>query len=247
MKYCVTYLTGHGLDAAESSYFTSFITSTSEPIIYTCLFLLLAAAVIYRGVTYGIERISVLLMPILFILIIGISIFALTISHEDGGVTRTGLDGLQVYLTPKTENLTAGNFLSLCLSALGQLFYSISIAMGIMVAYGSYFDDKSNLFGSVAQVAFFDTIVAFLAGIMIVIPFVVFMGEDAMQTSGPSLLFISVPKLFARMGTTGTVVGTAFFIMTFFAALTSAISLLEAVVACFMERFSFSRKKSTTL
>ena len=244
-KYFVLFLTGHAAEAAQAKFFTSFISSVSEPIVYTVFFLLATAYIIYRGVAYGIERISIILMPILFLMIIGIAIFALTLSHTDGEVTRTGFDGLAYYLAPKTEGMTFNSFLSLCLAALGQLFYSISFAMGIMIAYGSYFEDKGNLFRSVTQIAFFDTLVAFLAGIMIIVPFVVFQGEDAMQSSGPSLLFISVPKLFVSMGSTGVVVGTIFFLMVFFASLTSAISILEAVVACFMERFDLTRKKAT--
>ena len=247
MKYCTVFLTGHGLDAAAPKYFTGFITSITEPIIYGAIFLFITAFVIYRGVNQGIERVSVILMPILFLLIIGISIFALCMSHTENNVTRTGIEALGIYLMPKTDNMTAGSFLSLCLSAIGQLFYSISIAMGIMIAYGSYFESKGNMFRSVSQIAFFDTLVAFLAGVMIVVPFIVFFGDDAMQTSGPSLLFISVPKLFARMGASGVFVGAVFFVMTFFAALTSAISICEAIVACFIERFSWTRKKATAV
>ncbi|MBQ7608527.1 MAG: sodium-dependent transporter [Desulfovibrionaceae bacterium] len=247
MKYCILFLFGASNLATEPNFFTGFITSKFEPILYLTIVLATTSFVIYKGVAGGIERISILLMPLLFILIIGISIFAITIHHEEGGVTRTGLQALAIYLTPNTHEMTFVRFLQLCMAAVGQLFYSISIAMGIMVAYGSYFEDKGNIFRSVSQIAFFDTLVAFLAGIMIIVPFIVFMGEDALVTSGPSLLFVSVPKLFARMGAAGPIVGSVFFLMAFFAALTSAISLMEAVVASLMERLSCSREKATVV
>ena len=127
---------------------------------------------------------------------------------------------------------------------MGQLFYSISVAMGIMVAYGSYFKDENNLVKSVNQIEIFDTLVAFLAGVMIIPAVYVFMGKEGM-TGGPGLMFIVIPKVFAQMGRIGNVLGAAFFLMVLFAALTSSISVLEAVVSSLMDQFKISRRKAT--
>jgi len=185
-------------------------------------------------------------MPILLLLVIGISLFALTISYTDpSGVTRTGTEGLMVYMVPDLTNLTLSHFMGVLLDAMGQLFFSISVAMGIMVAYGSYFKDSGNVSKSVLNIEFFDWLVAFLAGIMIILPLYVFMGREGMHASGPSLVFVTMPKIFIEMGSIGSLVGVAFFIMVFFAALTSNISILEAIVSSLMEHFNISRKTAT--
>ncbi|MBQ8955933.1 MAG: sodium-dependent transporter, partial [Lachnospiraceae bacterium] len=150
-------------------------------------------------------------------------------------------------LIPDVSGLTVGRFMGVLLDAMGQLFYSISVAMGIMVTYGAYLGDKENLIKSARHIELFDTAVAFLAGVMIIVPLFVVMGRDAMDASGPSLLFISMPEVFSRMGIAGMILGAAFFIMVFFAALTSSISIMEAVVASFIEKFGISRKKATII
>ena len=194
------------------------------------------------GVDSGIERISKILMPILLVLILGISLFSLTLTHtDDAGVTRTGLEGLSVYLIPNLEGVTASKFLSVLMDAMGQLFYSISVAMGIMITYGSYVKKETNLVKSVNQIEIFDTLVAFLAGMMIIPAVYTFMGAEGM-TAGPSLMFVSLPKVFAAMGSIGTIVGIAFFVMVAFAALTSSMSLMEAIVSCAMDKLHMERK-----
>ena len=132
------------------------------------------------------------------------------------------------------------------MDALGQLFFSLSVAMGILIAYGSYMPDDVNLVKSINQIEFFDTFVAILAGVMIVPAVFVFMGKDGM-TTGPSLMFVSLPKVFAQMGDFGVIIGTIFFAMVLFAAITSAMSILEAVVSSFMDAFGMSRKKATII
>jgi len=127
------------------------------------------------------------------------------------------------------------------MDAMGQLFYSISVAMGIMITYGSYVKKETNLVKSVNQIEFFDTLVAFLAGLMIIPAVYTFMGTEGMA-AGPSLMFVSLPKIFEAMGGIGTAVGIAFFVMVAFAALTSSISLMEAVVSSFMDRLHLERK-----
>lgn len=130
------------------------------------------------------------------------------------------------------------------MDAMGQLFYSISVAMGIMVTYGSYFKDDSNLVKSVNRIEIFDTVVAFLAGVMIIPAVYVFFGKEGMN-AGPGLMFVSLPKVFAEMGAIGNVIGAVFFIMVLLAALTSAMSVLEAVVASLIDTFGWSRRKAT--
>ena len=212
------------------------------------LFLGAVAFIIYRGVEKGIESFSKVLMPVLFLLVIGIAVFTLTISYTDeSGVTRNGLQGLKIYVIPDVENLTVKSFFSTLLDAMGQLFFSLSVAMGIMIAYGSYVKDEDNLVKSINQIEIFDTMVAFLAGVMIIPAVYTFMGREGMAASGPSLMFISLPKVFSAMGRIGNLIGCLFFAMVLFAALTSAVSIMEAVVSSFMDRFHMSRARATLL
>ena len=244
LKYAADFITGAGHAAMADGYFTSFITSQWSPILWFVIFLLATAFVVYKGVDSGIEKFSRVLMPILLVLILCIAVFSLTLSHTDeSGVTRTGLEGFMVYVVPNFEGLTFRKFVVVLMDALGQLFYSISVAMGIMIAYGSYVKKETNLIKSVNQIEIFDTVVAFLAGLMIVPAVYTFAGTEGMA-AGPSLMFISLPKVFGAMGGMGTAVGIAFFVMVIFAALTSSVSVLEAIVAGVMDRFHVERKKA---
>lgn len=248
VKYFVAYLTGSGGSAAEDAYFTGFITGEWQPVVLMAVFLFLVAFVIFRGVNKGIELFSKVLMPVLLLLIIGIAIFSLTIHHsDDAGVTRTGMEGLKIYIIPNLEGMTVKGFFSVLLDAMGQLFFSLSVAMGIMVAYGSYVRDDANLVKSINQIELFDTGVAFLAGVMIIPAVYTFMGREGMAASGPSLMFVSLPKVFAAMGRAGNLVGCLFFAMVLFAALTSAVSVMEAVVASFMDKFHMTRIRAAAL
>ena len=185
-------------------------------------------------------------MPVLLVMVIGIAIFSLTIKNTgDDGVTVSGMQGLKVYLVPNLEGIGVKQFFYVVMDALGQLFYSLSVAMGIMIAYGSYVNKEANLVKSINQIEIFDTAVAFLAGTMIIPAVYVFQGADGMAASGPSLMFVSLPKVFAEMGWIGNIVGAAFFAMVLFAAITSAMSILEAVVTSLIDKFKMSRKKAT--
>lgn len=248
LKYFTGFLTGQGAAMAQETYFNNFISGTAEPIIFTLIYLGLTAFIIFRGVEKGIESLSRFIMPVLLVLIIIIAIFSLTLSHTDAnGVTRTGLDGFRILVVPDMENVTAGSFFTTLTDAMGQLFYSLSVAMGIMITYGSYVKDDVNLGKSVNQIEIFDTLVAILAGVMIIPAVYTFMGAEGMTASGPGLMFISLPMVFAAMGPIGNVIGTLFFAMVFFAALTSSISILEAIVSCFMDEFKVTRKKAATV
>ena len=247
LKYFVAFATLHGSEAAEDGYFGTFITGKVEPGIYMFIFLVICAAIIYKGVSAGIEKSSRLLMPILLILVIGVSLFSFTLKSTDSaGNVVTGIDGLKVYMIPNFEGVGFKEIFYITMDALGQLFFSLSVAMGILIAYGSYMPDEANLVKSINQIEFFDTLVAFLAGVMIVPAVYVFMGPEGMD-KGPSLMFVSLPKVFAQMGQIGNTIGAIFFAMVLFAAITSAMSILEAVVSSFMDAFGMSRKKATLL
>lgn len=248
LKYFIAYLTGNGMAAAEDGYFTGFITSNIEPLVMMVLFLSVVAFIIFRGVNKGIEASSQIIMPVLLLLVVIIAVFSLTIKHTDAdGIIRTGLEGFKVYVVPDFDGLTVQGFFSVLVDAMGQLFFSLSVAMGIMVAYGSYVKDDANLTKSINQIEIFDTAVAFLAGVMIIPAVFTFMGTEGMQASGPSLMFVSLPKVFAAMGRIGNIVGCLFFAMVLFAAVTSAMSVMEAVVSSFMDQFHISRNKASCI
>ena len=245
LKYLATYMTGNAAAAVADGFFGGFITAQWEPVIWFVVFLGITAVVVFMGVNNGIEAMSKFMMPVLLVLIIAISCFSLTLSHTDAnGVTRTGLQGLKIYAVPNFSGMTVGDFVHVLMDAMGQLFYSVSVAMGIMITYGSYVKKETNLVKSVNQIELFDTIVAFLAGLMIVPAVYTFMGAEGM-TAGPSLMFVSLPKIFDAMGGIGFVVAIAFFVMVTVAALTSSISIMEAVVASFMDQFRMERRKAT--
>lgn len=249
LKYFVTFLSGSGAAAAATDgFFTGFITSQGEPIVLMLIFMGITAGVIILGVNKGIEASSKVLMPILILLVIGIAAFSVSISYTDAaGVTRTGWEGLKIYLVPNFEGMTVKGFFTVLLDAMGQMFYSLSVAMGIMIAYGSYVKDSDNLGKSINHIEIFDTLVAFLAGVMIIPAVFVFQGREGMAASGPSLMFVSLPKVFAEMGGVGRFIGCLFFAMVLFAALTSSISIMEAVVSSLMDKFGWSRMKAVTI
>ena len=245
LKYLYTYITGGAHAAISDTYFTDFITSVGSPIVWFLVFLTLTTVIVYMGVDTGIEKFSKVLMPILLILIIAISVFSLSLTHtDDSGVTRTGMQGFLVYVVPNFKGMTLTRFLTILMDAMGQLFYSISVAMGIMIAYGSYVKKEINLVKSVNRIELFDTIVAFLAGMMIVPAVYTFTGTEGMK-AGPSLMFISLPKIFGAMGKLGIIIGIVFFIMVAFAAITSSVSIMEAVVSSVIDKFNISRKRAT--
>ena len=243
VKYLVTYITFRGNAAADSSFFTSFITSPVASIVFMLIFFAATAFIVYNGVEKGIEKSSKWIMPGLFVLILIIAVYSLTLSYNDNGTVRTGLQGFLHYIIPSFKGMTLTGYLEVLLSAMGQLFYSLSVAMGIMITYGSYVKKDVNLPRSLGQIEFFDTMVAFLAGMMIIPSVYVFFGMEGMS-AGPSLIFVSLPKIFQTMGFVGQIIGIVFFIMVLFAAITSCVSILETLVANCMEVFKAPRKKT---
>lgn len=246
LKYFCTFITGNASKTVDDSYFTGFITGNVSPIIFAVIFILATAIVIFLGVESGIERYSKILMPALFVLIVGIAIYSLTLKKDVDGTVVTGFEGLKVYLLPDFTGITLKKLMVVIMDAMGQLFYSISVAMGIMITYGSYVKKDVNLMDSINQIEIFDTLVAFLAGLMIIPAVIVFMGKDGMS-AGPGLMFVSLPKVFNAMGSIGVVVGVIFFLMVLFAAITSSISIMEAIVSSIMDKFNVSRQKATVI
>lgn len=230
VKYFFVFVTGSGHTAAGDSYFTDFIGGTFEPIGWFFLFIAVTAVIVGFGVEQGIEKVSKFMMPILVLLTLFVALYGLTI---DGA-----MDGLSYYLKPHMADVSAKTILA----AMGQLFYSMSLAMGIMITYGSYMKKEDHLESSVRQIEIFDTGVAFLAGLMIIPAVFSFSGGDssALQ-AGPGLMFITLPKVFGNMKF-GNVVGTVFFLLVFFAALTSAISLMETIVSILRDKLGWTRK-----
>ena len=246
LKYMASSVTEFAATSSDG-FFTSFITNEKSTIFWMFIFLAITAFVVYCGVEKGIEKFSKYIMPALLVLILGIVVFVLLSKGEDG---RTGFDGFLKYITPDfsaLENVDGGidfsKILNLLLDAMSQLFFSLSVAMGIMITYGSYVKKDVNLNKSVKQIEIFDTSIAFLAG-MIVIPAVyAFSSLGEISKAGPGVIFIALPKVFTQMGVAGKVIGPVFFLMVAFAALTSSVSILEAIVGACSESFKTSRKK----
>lgn len=243
-KYAVVYVSGQASAAAADDYFTSFITSPVSPVVFALLFMGVTALIVYNGVQNGIEKVSRWMMPVLLVLVVVIACYSLTLSHTNAdGQVVTGWQGFLYYLTPNLEGLTVQRFLHILLDAMSQLFFSLSVSMGIMITYGSYVHPEVDLNRAVNQIEIFDTGVAFLAGMMIIPAVYVFSGTEGMG-AGPSLMFISLPKVFAAMGRAGTAVGILFFVTAIFATLSSCISVLESITANCMEIFHTSRRKT---
>ena len=246
-KYAVVYLTGQAQAAAQDSYFTDFITSPVSPVVFALVFMAVTALIVYNGVEDGIEKVSRFMMPVLLVLVVVIAVYSLTLRRTDAsGQVRTGMEGFLYYITPHVEGLTLSRFLQILLDAMSQLFFSLSVSMGIMITYGSYVKPEVDLGKSVNQIEFFDTAVALLAGVMIIPAVYVFSGTEGMG-AGPSLMFVSLPKVFAAMGKAGVVVGALFFVTAIFATLTSCISVLESITANCVEIFRWERKKAVRI
>ena len=233
-KYLVTFITGGGSEAAGDGFFGGFISSPGEPLLWFAIFLGATAVIVLLGVEKGIENVSKVMMPILVALTVGIAIYALTLPNA--------LDGLVYYVKPDFSKFSG----TTVLAAMGQLFYSMSLAMGIMITYGSYMKKDVHIENSTRQIELFDTGIAFFAGLMIIPAiFSFYHGDEALigenLTKGPGLMFVMLPKVFDSMPG-GGILGALFFILVLFAALTSSISLMETVVSIFMDKLKVGRK-----
>ncbi len=236
-KYLCSYV-AEGADAvAAEGFFTSFITDPAFTYVFMIVFMLLCIGVVALGVKNGIEKANMIMMPLLLVMAIGVAIFVLM---QPGAV-----EGAAYYLIPDFSKFSP----ELVINALGQMFYSLSLAMGIMVTYGSYLDKKESLTQSVASIAGFDLLVSFLSGLMIVPAAFMALGlaEGGTMSAGPSLMFVTLPMVFEGMGGAATVIGIVFFVLVLFAAATSAISLIEACTSIIQDGTGWSRGKSLGL
>ncbi|MBO5315816.1 MAG: sodium-dependent transporter [Clostridia bacterium] len=232
-KYLVGFVSGDASNMAGDAYFGNYIGSVGEPLLWFALFIGATAVIVLFGVEKGIEKVSKVLMPVLIALTLFIALY--TIFSMDGA-----WDGVRYYLLPDFSNFS----LMTVVAAMGQLFYSMSLAMGIMITFGSYMKKDISIEKSAKQIEIFDTGVAFLAGLMIIPAVFAFSGgnEEALG-KGPSLMFVTLPKVFEAMPG-GTIIGAVFFFMVLLAALTSSISLMETVVSVFMDKFKMGRRTS---
>ena len=230
-KYLFEYLRGSSHLLTQDTYFSSFISSSLSPAFWLIVFAVLTFIVVIKGVEKGIEKVSKVLMPILVIMAIFISIYGL--------MTPGAIEGLKYYIIPDFSNFS----IMTVIAAVGQMFYSLSIGMGILFTYGSYMKKEVDMEKAISQVEIMDTLIAFLAGLMIIPAVFAFSGKESLN-AGASLMFITMPKVFDSLQL-GGFIGLVFFLLVLFAALTSAISLMECSVATLMEQLHISRKKAS--
>lgn len=230
LKYFSVYLMNQGVAAAKDTYFDQFNGGTMQPILFLSVFLIVTASIVAGGVEKGIEKFNKILMPILILLSIAVALYGLTVPGA--------VKGFLYYITPNMSKLS----FEALVAAAGQLFYSLSLAMGIMITYGSYMKKEEKIESCIKHIEIFDTGIAFIAGLIVVPSVFAFAGgEQAASTSGPGLMFVMLPKVFASMKF-GNVIGGAFFALVFLAAVTSSISLMETIVSMIEEKTKWSRK-----
>lgn len=235
IKYLIEFTSNGAANAAQTGYFDGFVEKTAEPLVWFCVFLGITALIVMLGVEKGIEKVSKWLMPVLVVLTLGIAIYVACMPGAGKGVLY--------YIKPDFSHFS----ITTVLAAMGQLFYSMSLAMGIMITYGSYMKKDVNIETSVHQIELFDTGIAFLAGLMVIPAVFAFSGGNpAALGKGPGLMFETLPKVFKSM-TGGRLIGIAFFLLVFLAALTSSISLMETVVSIFQDKLKWGRKKTCLL
>ena len=234
-KYLFEYIRSDAATVASDSFFVDFISDGSKSEFWFIVFAVLVLGVIFMGVENGIERVSKLMMPVLVVLALIICVYS---------VTRPGaLEGVKFLFIPNVQNFS----IMTLVTAMGQMFYSLSIAMGILITFGSYVKKEVSIDESTRQVEFFDTAIAILASLMIIpAVFSFYNGDQSMLKAGPSLMFITMPKIFAGMGF-GRIIGFLFFALVLFAALTSAIALTESAVSTLSDEFGWSRRNGTLI
>ena len=235
IKYLAGYIMGQGSELAADGYFGSFISNGVSTEICFIVFTIFTVGIIYAGVQNGVERVSKLMMPILVVLSVVIAVYS---------VTRPGaIEGVKYLLIPRPENFSWMTVVA----AMGQMFYSLSIAMGILVTFGSYMKKDVPIEESTRNVEIFDTAIAIMAGLMIIPAVFAFSGgePDTLQ-AGPSLMFITIPKVFDSMGM-GRIVGILFFLLVLCAAVTSSIALTESAVSTFQDELGWGRRKATLI
>ena len=235
IKYLAEYIIGHGEKLAEDGYFGSFISSGASTELCFVLFTFFTVAVIFGGVRNGVERVSKFMMPILVVLSLFIAIYSINLPGA--------AEGVKYFLIPNFANFSWMTVVS----AMGQMFYSLSIAMGILITFGSYMKKDVSIEASTENVEIFDTGIAIMAGLMIIPAVFAFSGGDANSLqAGPSLMFITIPKVFAGIKM-GSFIGILFFFLVLCAAVTSSIALTESAVSTFQDELGWGRKKSAAV
>lgn len=230
MKYFFGFATGLASDMARDNYFENYKAEVGEPIFWFAIYIGVTAVIVLLGVQKGIEKVSKIMMPILIVLIVFIAVY--TIVTMDGA-----WDGVLYYIYPDFSKFSVMTVVA----AMGQLFYSMSLAMGIMITFGSYMKKDVGIVKSVRQIELFDSGIAFLSGLMIIPAVFAFSnGDEGALGQGPGLMFETLPKVFAEMKG-GVIIGAVFFLMVFVAALTSSISLMETVVAIIQDKLKMKR------
>ncbi len=235
-KYLWEYLTGGVHRVADDSFFSDFISNSASAEFWFILFTLVTIGIIFAGVENGIERVSRIMMPLLVLLAVIVSIYS---------VTRPGaMEGVKYFLIPDFAHFSWMTIVT----AMGQMFYSLSIAMGILITFGSYMKKEVSIEGSTSNVEIFDTAIAILAGLMIIPAVFAFSGADAAANlkAGPSLMFIMIPKVFDSMGL-GQFGGIVFFLLVLLAAITSSIALAESAASTFQDELGWGRRKATVV
>jgi len=224
INYIAQYLMG-GIQGDSALYFNSFVTDPIRPLVWHFIFTLATGYIVIWGVSKGIEKYSKILMPLLFLFLVVIVIRSVTLPGA--------WEGIRFFLQPDPSKLNTESLVA----ALGQVFFSLSLGMGCMITYGSYLRQDARLERSAIIIPALDTLVAMLAGFAILPAVFAFQYEPG---SGPGLMFITLPKVFQLMPM-GWLFGLLFFILTFFAAITSSISLMEVVIAFVVDHFTFKR------
>lgn len=239
-KYLVQYIQGDhaklacdNLAEGQTDFFTIFLGDAGQQLLYFVLFTFITMAIIFAGVKNGIEKISKIAMPILVVLCL------ITVAFS---VTRPGaMEGVKYFLVPDISHFSWKTVVA----ALGQMFYSLSIAMGILVTFGSYMQPEQDIEASTRQVSIFDTAIAVMAGLMIIPAVFAYNGGEGL-TKGPSLMFIAIPNVFNSMSF-GRAIGIVFFLLVLFAALTSSVALGESVVSTFCDELKWGRRKASVV
>lgn len=235
LKYLFAYITEGSKAVTDDAYFSDFLASASGQVVWFLVFAAVTLLIIFFGVQNGIERVSKFVMPVLAVLAVILAVYSMTLPGA--------MEGVRYFLVPDFSRFS----FKTVVSALGQMFYSLSIAMGILITFGSYMKKETDMESCTLQVEIFDTVIAILAGLMIIPAVFAFSGGSAQAlNSGPALMFITMPKVFSQIGS-GRVIGILFFVLVFFAALTSSIALSECGVATFEDQFGWSRRTSTLI
>ena len=232
IKYLAEYLQGNAEALSKDSYFSDFITNGYEVELWFVVFAALVLLVVFLGVENGIERVSKIMMPLLLVLALVIVVYVLTMPGA--------LEGVRYFLIPDLKNFSWMTVVT----AMGQMFYSLSIAMGILITFGSYMKDDVSIENATENVELFDTGIAVMAGLMIIPAVFAFSGGNSEAINGgPSLMFVTIPKVLSSIGFP-TVGGVVFFVLVLFAALTSAIALLESAVSTLVDEAGCGRRRA---